>query len=958
MRVLLYHQLDPATIPGFEKVRRALEADDFRAAQVKKVSPNLYRARLDRSDRLLFALHQHRGETVVLILEHIANHAYDKSRFLRRGVGIDEEKLPELETGGEQEAEPLVYLHPDAPTFHILDKVISFDDAQREALAAPTPLIVIGSAGSGKTALTLERLKLAPGEVLYLTRSPFLVRNSREQYYALGYQNETQEVHFLSFMEYLASWRVPAGRELRFRDFARWFSGHRVASGLRDPHQVFEEFQGVLTGVAVDRAHLSLEEYLALGIRQSIFRPEERENVHRLFLKYLEFLDSEGFHDANLLSHRYRDLIEPRYDFVVIDEVQDITTVQLDVILRSLRTPGAFVLCGDANQIVHPNFFSWAKVKSFFREVSGQLGPIRILNANYRNSEQVTELANRVLKLKTARFGSIDKESHFLVRSNGERTGAAILLPDTPAIGAELNRKTRRSTRAAVIVLEEHHKAAARTRFETPLVFTIQEAKGLEYESIVLFNFISGNADRFREITRDVQRDDVWAPELRYARARDKSDKSLEIYKFHTNALYVAITRAVENLYLVETDPEQPLFDLLGLKVAEGPLELAEAESSLETWRREARRLELQGKEEQAQQIRSEILNERQVPWEVLEGDPLRTLEAQALEAGEKRAKLLLFEYAQVVRDARLLNALAKVRFKPAMQAFLDEKLLNQKYFFPYLVRKPDLMLREIEQYGVDYRNIFNQTPLMVATRLGNVEHVERLLHLGADTTLIDNAGLNAFQVALDQAIRDSTYATTKLEGLVERLAPPELVVQVDDRLLKLDRTSVEYLLLNVMIASFHTLLGDRIVLGGGAYTSRDIERLLEHLPVTLVPSSRKRRAYLSGVLSRNEMDRAGPYNRRLLVRVKRGHYAISPRLSVRVGEGWYPIYTLLSLDTLNYRHAGVSDPIADYAEKRAQVELPRFRALMQRRATGEPERDESPADEPLSEQLRLDFGA
>lgn len=957
MRVLLYHELNPATIPNFEKVRRALEAGDFRAAQVKKVSTNLYRARLDRSDRLLFALHQHAGETVVLILEHIAHHAYDKSRFLRRGVVIDEEKLPEVEGSEGLEVAPLTYLNRDAPTFHILDKVISFDDAQRAALTAPTPLIVIGSAGSGKTALTLERLKLAAGEVLYLTRSPFLVRNSRAQYYALDYQNDAQEVHFLSFMEYLASWRVPAGRELHFRDFARWFSGHRVASGLRDAHQVYEEFQGVLTGAVIDHPYLSLDDYLALGVRQSIFASDDRERVYQLFGKYLAFLESEGFHDPNLLSYHYRVVVEPRYDFVVVDEVQDITTVQLDIILRSLRTPGAFLLCGDANQIVHPNFFSWSKVKSFFRD-SGAIGPIRILNANYRNAEQVTELANRVLKLKTARFGSIDRESHFLVRSSAERNGAVMLLLDTPEVTGELNRTTRRSTQAAVIVLEEHQKAAARRRFETPLIFTIQEAKGLEYESIILLNFASDHAERFREITRGVEREDVWAPELRYARARDKSDRSLEIYKFHTNALYVAITRAVANVYLVESAPQQPLFDLLGLKLVEGPLELTEAESSLETWRQEARRLALQGKEEQAQAIRSDILREHTVPWEVLHGEALQALEGRALGVGEKRAKLLLFEYAQVANDARLLNALANTGFKPAMQANPDTKLLNQKYFFPYLVRKPDLLMREVERYGVDHRNLFNQSPLMVAARLGNTEHVERLLALGADPALVDNAGLNAFQVALDQACRDEQFAASKLGALVEHLALPELVVQVDGRLLKLDRRSIEYLLLNVMIASFYTILGRRIVLQTGAYSSGDLQQLIEPFPETFVPAHRKRRTYLSGVLSRHEMDRGGAYNRRLFVRVKRGHYAISPRLSLWVGEGWRPIYELLSLDALAYRHAGSADRLASYVDELASVEVPRFRALMERRARGEPEEAESTRAVPRSEQPLLDFGS
>ncbi len=55
MNVLLYNEIDPAKIPGFKKMRAYLEADDFRSAEVKKVGDNLYRARLDRSNRLLFS---------------------------------------------------------------------------------------------------------------------------------------------------------------------------------------------------------------------------------------------------------------------------------------------------------------------------------------------------------------------------------------------------------------------------------------------------------------------------------------------------------------------------------------------------------------------------------------------------------------------------------------------------------------------------------------------------------------------------------------------------------------------------------------------------------------------------------------------------------------------------------------------------------------------------------------
>ena len=77
-----------------------LEADDFRSADVKKIGANLYRARLDRSNRLLFSIYRYQDQAYVLVLECIAHHAYDKSRFLRRGATIDESKIPIMDHAG------------------------------------------------------------------------------------------------------------------------------------------------------------------------------------------------------------------------------------------------------------------------------------------------------------------------------------------------------------------------------------------------------------------------------------------------------------------------------------------------------------------------------------------------------------------------------------------------------------------------------------------------------------------------------------------------------------------------------------------------------------------------------------------------------------------------------------------------------------------------------------------
>src|SRR5438045_7141074 len=93
MQVILYNQLHPKNIPNFPKMQGFLEAGDFRSADVKKVGHNLYRARLDISNRLLFALYRSHDHTYILVLECIAHHAYNKSRFLRHGGTIEESKI-------------------------------------------------------------------------------------------------------------------------------------------------------------------------------------------------------------------------------------------------------------------------------------------------------------------------------------------------------------------------------------------------------------------------------------------------------------------------------------------------------------------------------------------------------------------------------------------------------------------------------------------------------------------------------------------------------------------------------------------------------------------------------------------------------------------------------------------------------------------------------------------------
>ncbi|MFL6663682.1 MAG: UvrD-helicase domain-containing protein [Rhizobacter sp.] len=963
MRLLQYKDLNLRRVKAaFDKVKAAIEAGDFRSADVKKLhagpSGSYYRAKLDYANRLLLqfarierAEAEGGTETVCLALEVIENHAYERSRFLR-GATVDESRIErELPADAKApalaaEAVPLRWLGPGRTQFELLDKPIVFDDPQEEAYRQPPPLVVIGSAGSGKTAVMLARLREAEGRVLYVTLSTYLAQSARALHAAHGFENPQQEIDFLSYRELLETLRVPPGREVTLPMFAAWCERHRQTLrllGELDAQALFEEIRGVIG--AQPSGPLSLADYLALGTRQSLLNTAQRELAHGLFQRYRAWLAEAGLHDSNLVAHAWRTEIAekqpPIYDFVFIDEVQDLTPVQLALVLALLKRPGQFMLCGDSHQIVHPNFFSWAALKSlFWQGLAGdaaQRQPLKLLQANFRNTRAVTVLANRLLKIKQARFGSVDRESNFLVRSTSAVSGEVRLLDAKDKTLAQLDAATRQSARHAVIVLRDEDKPVARQAFHTPLVFSVHEAKGLEYPHVLLFRLVSGQRQAYAEVCEGVTEADLQGDEIDYRRARDKADKSLELYKFQVNALYVAMTRAVETLTLVEQDTGHPLLALLGLRLGEAPAQPA-SESSQDEWAQEARRLELQGKAEQAQAIRDAFLQHKPVPWTPWSRGLVEELAAKALDPKNpsNKPRQTVFDYALWHGQHEWLQRLGEAGFAPA-RGLMDERefagagtllppshgiegpwlarrqlvrrsvaAAQQRHLQPYQAKNFKDILRAADTHGPDHATLVGATPLMLAAAAGNAALVEALLGKGADPERRDEFGQTAWDHAVGRAMREAAFAGSGLPALFDLLAPPALDVQTDGRLVRLERHQGEYWVLTLMLAGLKTQWSQCVTrrLHPGRYLSGffadPLHDVLQELPAWLWPDARRKRSYVNQVLARAEAHSSYQPARRLWVRTKNGHYFPNPQLQLRAGEGWQPVYERLALDWID----------------------------------------------------------
>jgi len=912
MKVLTYHRLDTSRVKvQYHKLITQLERDDFYSADVKKLKNTpYYRAKLDAENRLLFQVVTYQGKSYIVALEIILNHKYEKSRFLK-GASVDESKFTVPKDRLLEPELSLPYLNSNKKTLHLLDKIISFDPVQDEIYDLPLPLIIIGSAGSGKTMLTLEKIKDCVGDILYVTHSSYLVENARNLYYANGFSNDHQELDFLSYQEYLETIKVPPGEIVDAKRFSMWLSRVNRSKLFRDANKLLEEFKGVLTGSIIDKPCLSRADYKKLGIKQSIFQLEERDTVYDLFEKYLAWLKESNLADSNLVSYDYLRLSDAKYDVVIVDEIQDFTIIQLHLILGALRDKQQFLLCGDSNQIVHPNFFSWSKIKTLFYQAWAEHSTqvMRILTKNYRNSPEITAIANRLLKIKNKRFGSVDRESHYLVDSHAAHQGEAHYLSHTDAVIQELNNKTKQSTQYAVVVINDEYKDLAKQHFQTPLIFSVQEAKGLEYENVILYNFIASHDKKYAEICQGVSPMDLDA-DLNYARVKDKSDRSMEVYKFYINALYVAVTRAVKNIYIVEDLRKHPLLNLLGTDGLQDSFTMEIKKSSIEEWQKEAHRLELQGKQEQATEIRQLILKTKTVPWTVLSLELLAALKERVFsqQQKDKAATILLLEYAILYSQHDLIKRLSSIGVKAANHLNKASEMLKTKHFQFYTSTNIRLVMCQADTYGVDFRNPFNQTPLMVASHYGNEGLVSALIDKGAKLSLVDNAGRTAFHLALNNAYIDKQYANKKLAAVYSYLSPTSTGIKVGNKLIKIDAHTMECFLLNLIMAIFsHKLVSRRRYWDFRGFSTGDLLAPLSAFPNQVLLERRQKRSYLSSILSKNELSREGPYNRQLFLRVERGHYILNPDLEVKVDDVWVNIYKHLHSLPMLKQHCSVS---------------------------------------------------
>jgi len=322
---------------------------------------------------------------------------------------------------------------------------MAFDPLPQQCLAIEAPLgpvLVVAGPGAGKTFCLIARIN-------YLIDA---LHVAPERICAVTFTNRAAEEIAIRLKHTLGERAEPITRGTIHALCLALLREHAEAAGLRKGFGVADEqYQKAILG----RLHVPQEQRGSLLNRFSRHRVQKRDyeltaDDARLYREYAAWLAHRNMLDFDDLVSKAEELLRThgdiadavaaRWDYLLVDEFQDVNAVQYDLLKRLAAPHGNFFAVGDDEQSI----FTWTGADPyvlvrFSREYAIDR-PI-VLDKNCRCSRQIFETARRVLAHNPQLFEkqlSADQESAYDVGAfafRDEEEEASWLLDDILADG-------------------------------------------------------------------------------------------------------------------------------------------------------------------------------------------------------------------------------------------------------------------------------------------------------------------------------------------------------------------------------------------------------------------------------------------------------------------------------------------------------------------------------------------
>ncbi|XP_060067394.1 TPR and ankyrin repeat-containing protein 1-like [Ylistrum balloti] len=413
--------------------------------------------------------------------------------------------------------------------------------------------------------------------------------------------------------------KVDPRREVTYDVFSEeiWPKICKKFAGKYHPSLVWTEIMSFIKGsfeaLSKPSGILQMEEYFELGKKRAPNFSGKRADIYDIFKRYNHFKKQKFlFDETDLVRSVYNRLKqETEVSWVIhqvfVDETQDFTQAELCLLLRICQDPNQMFLTGDtAQSIMRGIAFRFSDLKSIFfyakqsLQALGKVSNIEVpkrvhqLTHNYRSHAGILFLASSILDLMVRFFPeSFDR----LQKDQGLFNGPQPVLLESCSFSdlAMLLRGSRRKTshiefgaHQAILVVDEAARDNIPEELQLGLILTIYEAKGLEFDDILLYNFFKDSQanKEWRVITKYLEElaigtqgakggslpshqeslveiDAEVLQQTNRPRALEFDASLHKVLNSELKHLYTAVTRARVNVWIFDEDQEKraPMFE-------------------------------------------------------------------------------------------------------------------------------------------------------------------------------------------------------------------------------------------------------------------------------------------------------------------------------------------------------------------------------------------------------------
>ncbi len=305
-----------------------------------------------------------------------------------------------------------------------------FTKEQEEAIEwNEGPLLVLGTPGSGKTTVIINRInnliygyKILPSNILVITFTRAAAKSMKERFLELTCLEDTK-VRFGTFHSffywiirtaYASKGSINVLDENEKRKVIKKLL-QDINKDLYDNDDVISSVISQLSIIASDM--IDIENYYSPGMSQNDF--------HQLFRKYSEYKSKNNLLDFddmltecyNLLKSR-KDIcqrIRELYPYIMVDEFQDTNLLQYEILKLLSYPSGNVYVVGDDDQSIYG--FRGARPDILMR-FAKEYDNVKTLNLsyNFRCPKQVVKLSSEMISGNNNRF---DKELISAKQNNG-----------------------------------------------------------------------------------------------------------------------------------------------------------------------------------------------------------------------------------------------------------------------------------------------------------------------------------------------------------------------------------------------------------------------------------------------------------------------------------------------------------------------------------------------------------